>query len=108
MRRTYRFRLYPTKTQQAAIHFTLERCRLLYNRLLNERVVAYEQTQTSPSYYEQKKTLPIRKKAIPALKQVYSQVLQNVVERLEKTYQAFFRRVKTGETSGFPRYKNEQ
>ncbi len=107
MQRTYRFRLYPTAEQREKIQFTLERCRLLYNRLLSERIVAYKEDTRSLSYYTQKKTLPERKKGIPTLKEVHSQVLQHVVERLDKTYQAFFQRVKKGKTSGFPRFKPE-
>lgn len=105
MIRTYKFRLYPTKQQQEQIHFTLERCRLLYNRLLVERICAYKQNNESLTYYQQKATLPERKKYITGLKQVHSQVLQNVVERLDKSFQAFFRRVKSGEKAGFPRFK---
>jgi putative transposase len=107
MQRTYKFRLYPTKEEQENIHFVLERCRLLYNRLLAERIFAYRQMGLSLTYYEQKATLPERKQYIPKLKNVHSQVLQNVVERLDKTYQAFFRRVKHGEKAGFPRFKPE-
>ena len=107
MLRTYKFRLYPTKVEKENIHFVLERCRLLYNRLLAERIAAYKQTGLSLTYYEQKATLPERKHHIPELKNVHSQVLQNVVERLDKTYQAFFRRVKNGEKAGFPRFKPE-
>jgi putative transposase len=107
MQRTYKFRLYPTKEEQVNIHFALERCRLLYNRLLAEQIVAYKQTGLSLTYYEQKRTLPERKQCIPELKNVHSQVLQNVVERLDKAYQAFFRRVNNGEKAGFPRFKPE-
>jgi putative transposase len=107
MQRIYKFRLYPTKEEQENIHFVLERCRLLYNRLLAERIAAYKQSGRSLTYYEQKATLPERKQCIPALKNVHSQVLQNVVERLDKAYQAFFRRVKNGEKAGFPRFKPE-
>ncbi|WP_442951588.1 helix-turn-helix domain-containing protein [Paenibacillus sp. GYB004] len=32
----FKYRLYPTREQKRVIHFTLERCRLLYNRLLEE------------------------------------------------------------------------
>jgi putative transposase len=49
----------------------------------------------------------VRKQHIPELGNVHSQVLQNVVERLDKAYQAFFRRVKIGEKAGFPRFKPE-
>lgn len=107
MQRTYKFRLYPNKEAQENIHFTLERCRLLYNRLLQERIIAYKQTGLGVTYYAQKATLPERKQHIAELRNVHSQVLQNVVERLDKAYQAFFRRVKIGEKAGFPRFKPE-
>lgn len=107
MQRTYKFRLYPNPKERENIHFTLERCRLLYNRLLAERIAAYEQTGQRLTYYEQKATLPERKKVIVGLKSVHSQVLQHVVERLDKAYQAFFRRIKNGEKAGFPRFKPE-
>jgi putative transposase len=35
---------------------------------------------------------------------VHSQVLQDVLRRVDKTYQAFFRRVANGETPGYPRF----
>ncbi|MCP3746670.1 transposase [Paenibacillus sp. A3M_27_13] len=104
----FKYRLYPTKQQKVAIHFTLERCRLLYNRLLAERVIAYKAEGKSLNYYDQASTFNERKQYVPALKQVYSQVLQDVAKRLDKAFQAFFRRVKSGEAPGFPRFKPEQ
>ena len=106
MRKAYKYRLYPTKEQREKIQFTLERCRLLYNRLLGERRFAYEADKTTLNYYDQANTLNERKKYIPVLKQVHSQVLQDVVKRLDKAFQAFFRRVKAGETPGYPRFKS--
>jgi len=103
--RTYKFRLYPTDEQQEKIHFTLERCRLLYNRLLAERIYAYKAEEKMLTYDEQANTFPERKRHIPILNEVYSQVLQDVARRLEKAYKAFFRRVIKGEKAGFPRYK---
>ncbi|MFX4303139.1 helix-turn-helix domain-containing protein [Alicyclobacillus tolerans] len=94
MRKAYKYRLYPAKEQEEKIQLTLERCRLLYNRLLDERRFAYETDKTTLNYYDQANTLNERKKYIPALKQVHSQVLQDVVKRLDKAFQAFFRRVK--------------
>ena len=41
----------------------------------------------------------------PEYEAIHSHVLQDVLARLEKTYQAFFRRVKAGEKAGFPRFK---
>ncbi|MFK7697581.1 RNA-guided endonuclease InsQ/TnpB family protein [Paenibacillus sp. HJGM_3] len=106
MLRTYKFRLYPTTEQQEKIGFTLERCRLLYNRLLEERILAYKTEGKKLSYGQQANTFSERKQHIPTLKEVHSQVLQDVARRLDKTYQAFFRRVKNGEKAGFPRYKS--
>jgi putative transposase len=80
-------------------------CRWLYNALLEQRIVAYKKCGVSLTFYSQKNELPALKKACEAYKSVHSQVLQNVVERLDKAYQAFFRRLKQGEKAGFPRFK---
>ncbi|MCS7459956.1 transposase [Paenibacillus doosanensis] len=105
MIRTYKFRLYPTAEQQEKIQFTIERCRLLYNRLLDERIHKYKMEGKSLTYRQQANTFSDRKQYIPSLKEVHSQVLQDVARRLDKTYQSFFRRVKNGEKAGFPRFK---
>lgn len=102
---SYKYRLYPTKEQKQTIQFTLERCRLLYNRLLEERILAYRNEEKTLSYFDQTKAITERKKYIPALKEVFTQVLHDVAKRLDKAYQAFYRRVKAGETPGFPRFK---
>ncbi|MDT2172855.1 helix-turn-helix domain-containing protein, partial [Paenibacillus larvae] len=88
MRVAFVYRLYPTREQMRTIHFTLERCRLLYNRLLEERILAYK-TEGKSLNYDQANTFNERKQHIPALKQVHSQVLQDVAKRLDKAFQAF-------------------
>jgi putative transposase len=103
--KTYKFRLYPTEQQQEKIQSTLERCRMLYNRLLDERIHAYKTEGRTLTYGQQANTFSERKQHIPALKEVHSQVLQDVARRLDKTYHSFFRRVKNGEKAGFPRFK---
>src|SRR5262249_23396133 len=42
---------------------------------------------------------------MPDYAAIHSHVLQDVLARLDKTYQAFFRRVQRGELAGFPRFK---
>ena len=84
---------------------TLELCRWTYNETLAIRKNTYEQEGKSVSYYETKKLLPQWKEEKPELKGVHSQVLQEVVKRVELAYQAFFRRVKEGEDPGYPRFK---
>lgn len=97
MHQSFKYRLYPNRAQQQMIEDTLEHCRLLYNRLLAEQKDAYEKWGKTLSYVAQANSFPARKDAIPALHSVYSQVLQNVAKRLDKAFQALFRRVKSGE-----------
>ncbi len=103
--KTYKYRIYPTKAQETLLNKQLELCRWTYNKTLETRKNSYEETGVSLSYYDTKKMLPIWKDSKPALKQVHSMVLQDVVLRVDLAYQAFFRRVKAGEEPGYPRFK---
>jgi len=105
VRKTYRYRLLPTKAQETALSGILSECRWLYNALLEEHKRAYEERQETIGLYAQHASLPERKKARPSLRTVHSQVLQNVAVRLDLAFQAFFRRVKAGETPGYPRFR---
>jgi len=86
---------------------TLEICRWVYNETLALRKNAWEQEQKHISYYESKRQIPLWKKERPELKQVYSQVLQDVSMRVDRAFKAFFRRVKAGENPGYPRFKGK-
>ena len=101
----YKFRLFPSKGQEAALNETLAVCRLVYNSMVHERTALREQGMKSPTFYTQVPALVRWKKDHAELKTVHSQVLQNVGRRVELAFQAFFRRVKTGETPGYPRLK---
>lgn len=57
------------------------------------------------SLFDTNKLLPIWKKYHPGLKHVYSQVLQNCQVRVDLAFKAFFRRVKSGDVHGYPRFK---
>jgi putative transposase len=57
--------------------------------------------------YDTNALLPVWKDQHPDLKQVYSQVLQDVQNRVHLAFDAFFRRVKRGETPGYPRFKGK-
>jgi putative transposase len=108
MRKTFKYRLYPTTQQQRLLDQQLEECRWLYNHLLAERRDAWEQRGESVRLYDQHATLPALKAERPALAGVQSQVLQNVAVRLDLAFQAFFRRLKAGEREpGYPRFRGE-
>jgi putative transposase len=80
-------------------------CRQVYNAAIGERREAYRRRGISLTYYHQKAELPGIKEAMPAYGEVHSQVLQDVVLRVDRAFQALFRRVKAGETPGYPRFR---
>jgi len=104
-RKAFQFRLNPTKKQARALELHLDLCRWLYNELLSQRKLAYEELDISLTKYQQLMFLPELKLEKPELDQIHSQVLQNVVDRLDKSFQGFFRRCKSGEKPGFPRFR---
>src|SRR5690606_41605244 len=83
MLKTYKYRLYPNKEQKRKLNETLWLCAMVYNRCLAERRDVWKNEQRSLTAYYQIKQLPIWKKEDPRLNQVYSQVLQDVVRRVD-------------------------
>jgi putative transposase len=105
MRKAFKYRIYLTNGQRRILEQQLEECRWVYNQTLATRRDAYEQG-VSLSWYETKAMLPSWKEMRPSLKLVHSQVLQNITQRVDLAFQAFFRRVKGGaEDPGYPRFK---
>ena len=103
--KTYKFRAYPNKATEAQTINVLELCRQVYNLALEQRIMIYKQSKKSLSCYDQHLQLSEFKKEFTQFKKVPSQTLYDVINRLDKAYQSFFRRIKTGETAGFPRFK---
>jgi len=103
LRKAQKYRLFPTKAQASQMAWTLETCRLVYNSLVNDRKCQYEVRGKAPTWLEQKRAITSWKPNHPELSGVYSQVLQDVSKRVDLAFQAFFRRVKGGETPGHPR-----
>lgn len=107
IRKSFQFRLQPTKKQQKLLNDQLAECRWLYNEFLAQRKLAFEDLEMPLSKYQQMMLLPLLKEERPSLNNVHSQVLQNVVDRLDKGFQAFFRRCREGKEPGFPRFRGE-
>ena len=107
MQRTYRFRIYPSDEQEEELGQWLNVCRHLYNDSLAERKEAYERDKITINYYDQANALKAAKETDERLRAVHSQVLQDVLRRLDKSFQNFFRRVKNGEKPGYPRFKSQ-
>jgi putative transposase len=105
-RKTYLFRLYPTHKQSNMLEQWLGLCRQLYNAALDERTSAYRMAGVSLSYEHQCAELPECKHVRPDLHDVPSQVLQDVVKRVDLAFDNFFRRVQQGQKPGYPRFKS--
>ena len=105
-RKNYKYRIYPSHAQVTRFEQTLDLCRELYNAALQERRDAYRIAHQSIRYQDQQNQLPEIKAIRPELGMVYAQVLQDALKRLDKAFDAFFRRAKTGEKAGYPRFRS--
>lgn len=106
MYKAFKYRLYPTRQQQTAMRRLLETHRHLYNRALAERKTAWEEERRSIHFFEQSARLKTERQANPYLAQTNFGSCWSTLRRLDKAFRAFFRRVKAGETPGYPRFKN--
>lgn len=105
-RKAFKYRIYPTKAQITNLENQFSMCRHLYNHALGERKNTYEQTGGTITYRVQQNQLPQLKIDRPWYKGVHSQVLQDVLKRLDNGYKSFFRRVREGtQDPGFPNFK---
>lgn len=107
MRKTFKYRIFPNKSQTTKLEQSLDGCRWLYNHFLEQRKTAWETEQKNLSRYDQSKTIPELKKEYPFLNDVFSQSLQNVSTRIDLAFRAFFRRCKTDEKPGYPRFRSK-
>jgi putative transposase len=107
MIKTYKYRLYPTKKQTQSLATQIEGHRFLYNQALAQRKETYEQTGKGISYTAQATGLLLKlKKESESLAFCNYSSLQQTLRRLDKSFKAFFRRVKAGEKAGYPRFKS--
>src|SRR6478609_10531057 len=97
--------VHPTANQAATLQFTLDRNRELYNAALEERKEAWRMSRVSVTYAMQSAQLPDIKEIRPEYKEIYSQILQDTLKRVDKAFKAFFKRCKEGKTPGFPRFQ---
>jgi putative transposase len=106
--KAYKYHLMPTPAQEKVLEEVLWRCRELYNAGLEERKTAWEKCGASVTFAMQSAQLPGIKDVRPEYGDINAQVLQEVLHRLDKTYQAFFRRVKAGEKPGYHRFRSKE
>lgn len=124
MIKAFKYRLYPNKAQTEKLQWVLDRCRELYNAALQERRDTYQVIKNSPNYYDpewrkqaikehqinyysQCKQVSEIKEFRPEYKNIPVVVIRDPLQRIEKAFKAFFRRVATGKTPGYPRFMSK-
>ena len=107
MRKSFKYRATLNKDCQANCLNIIDKCRWLYNSALCQRIVVYNSTKKGLNYYDQANQLPNLKKELPEFKTVPSQTLQDVLNRLNRSFMGFFNRIKNGtDKAGFPRFRS--
>jgi len=107
VRKTFKYRLYPTNEQEQALAEMLTTHRHLYNRALAERKTAWEERQEAVSYGQQSAHLKDERTTNPYLAATNFSSCQATLRRLDRSFQAFFRRLKNGERPGYPRFRGQ-
>ena len=104
MLKAYKYRIYPTGEQKLYLAKTFGCTRFIYNKMLSDRIKAYEENKdkdiknikyTTPAQY---------KKEYEWLKEVDSLALANAQMNLDKAYKNFSR----DKSVGFPKYKSKK
>lgn len=103
MRRTYKYRIYPTASQAETLDRWLWACRRLYNVCLEERISAWQEEKRSMRKYDQTAWLPGLKAWCPEFKEIGAHVLYDVLYRVDRAFQKFFK-----EKAGFPKFKGRR
>lgn len=103
--RTYKYRLYPRKSERRCLDMMLDQGREVYNAALMECKLRYQTTGTGCTALSQWSYFREWRKQESILLNASS--LQHVLRRVDKAYAAFFRRLEAGEKPGYPRFKGE-
>ena len=100
MKTAFRFRLYPNRKQERKLLSMIEAGRRLWNDALSHRKRRWEEARFSTSYSQQCSILTVERQANHSLGELYSQVGQEILKRLDMAFKAFFER-----RAGYPRFK---
>lgn len=108
MKKAFVYRLYPNTKQVEKLDYLLYVARWLYNSALDERRHAWRLQRKSLNYYDQANQLKEIREILPEASVLNCHVEQDMLRRLNKSFQAFYRRIKQGaEKPGFPRFKGK-
>ena len=105
MRKVFQYKAKINKATEASALLWLGLCCDLYNTCLEQRIDVWKRYKKHTHWVNQCNELPNLKRELPEYKEVGSQVLVDVVRRVDRAFQNFFRRLKRGETPGYPRFQ---
>lgn len=96
--KTYQYKLKPTKVQEQVFSQWLGSCRYVYNLCLGYKKLLYQDYKINISKNDIQKELSKIATETPWIGCVHSQTLQEVTDRLFKSYDSFFK------GNGFPKF----
>lgn len=99
MKKTYKYRIYPIEKHKCRLESALSQSCFLYNQLLDIHQQIYLGENKTLSQFDMCTLVKEFE-----TKNLHSQVKQNVAKRLSDAFKHFFRRVKSGQTPGYPRF----
>ena len=106
MRRTFKYPVYPTKTQQTTLLQWLDHLCELQNSARHDRKVAWETEGERVSCNDQQKKLTVARERYDDFRAVPQDMQVCILERMDKAFDAFYRRCKNGATKkGYPRHR---
>lgn len=106
LRKSFKYRIYPTTAQADTLEEHLRICCELYNAAIQERRDAWRTSRIQISRFDQNKQLTLLKGDRPDVAQVYARALEDPLRRVDLAFRAFFARLKRGEKAGYPRYRS--
>ena len=106
MKLTFKYPVYPTKTQETTLFEWLDHLCELQNSARHDRKVAWETEGKSVSCNEQQKKLTVAREKYADFRAVPQDMQVCALERMDKAFDGFYRRCKKGAgKKGYPRHR---
>ncbi len=105
--RTYRFRVYPSRRQAIALEAQLGFACDLYNAALEQRKYAWRAGHRL-GYFSQCRDLTQVRSAGDGPPRMSCSAMRDPLHRVDRAFQAFFRRVRSGDRPGYPRFRSRR
>lgn len=106
MKKAYRYRLYPTRRQVAALEEQLGFACDLYNAALDQRREWWKRGRPTERYEQGRQLTELRRAGL-AVAGMNVTCQEQVLQRLDRAFAGFFRRVRNGEKPGYPRFRSQ-